>query len=117
MDLALGALVACGALGFVLYPLLWDRAPEEQPEPRDAESPAVRRAAIYQEILDLELERRTDKLDAADYEQLREACLARAAALLAEEEAEVGGLDERIEREVARLRAQRQGVRPESREP
>jgi hypothetical protein len=116
MELALGALVACAALGFVLYPLLQGRAPEEHPEPRDAESPTVRRAAIYQEILDLELERRTGKLDAADYEQLREAYLARAATLLAEEEAETGSLDEQIEREVARLRAQRRGVRQESRE-
>ena len=70
----------------------------------DEDSTEARRRAIYNEILDLELEHRIGKLSQADYQELRDDCLARAAALLAEEDAQHSAAAERVEREIAAMR-------------
>jgi hypothetical protein len=106
VELLLGALVVAGALGFVAYPLLrpaTGRAPAASHGP-EATDLAARRRAMYEEILELELDYRVGKIDEADYRQLTEACLARAAALLAEADSRQAALEERAEREIAAMR-------------
>ena len=111
MEILLGAVVVILALGFVMLPLLRRRVPgrlgvADAPSPADdprVAGPADRRE-IYRQILDLDLDHRVGKLDDADYRELSEACLARAAALLAEEERDTAAADERVEREIAAMR-------------
>ncbi len=106
MELALGALVVAAALGFVIYPLLRPRLASTPggPDADRQQTLAERRQAIYREIVDLEFDHRVGKLDEADYRELSDACLARAASLLAEADAEQTLLDERAEREIAAMR-------------
>jgi hypothetical protein len=111
MGILLGAVVVILALGFVMLPLLRRRAPgrlEVTDPPSPADDPRVAgpadRREIYRQILDLDLDHRVGKLDDADYRELSEACLARAASLLAEEERDTAAADERVEREIAAMR-------------
>ena len=103
MEYLLGGLVVLIALAFVGWPLL--RPPRSVPT---GEAPvlssAEQRAAIYRELLELELDQRLGKLDEADYRALADALLARAAALLSAEDATIESLDEQIEREIAEHR-------------
>ncbi len=104
MEYLVGMLVVAAALAFVAYPLFRRSAAAIRPF-ETAESFAERRAAVYRELLELEFDHRVGKLTDADFRQLSDACLERAARLVAAEEQTTEALDARIEREVAAMRA------------
>lgn len=107
MEYILGAVVVLIALAFVGWPLIRPpRAVVTASEP--VLSPAEQRAAIYHELVELELDQKLGKLDEADHRALADALLARAAALLTDEDASIERIDGQIEREIA---AQRQAPR------
>ena len=103
MEYLLGALVVTAVISFVVLPLLRTRRPAPstivQTTSRDE------RAEIYQELIELELDQRVGKLAEADYRELSDALLARAAALISEEDAQTAALEDQIEREIAAIRA------------
>ena len=106
LELLVGVVLVLLAVGFVAYPLAGARS-ASRPGPAgeiDEVSPQARRRAIYNEILDLELEHQIGKLSQADYQELTDACLARAAALLGEEDAQHSAAAESVEREIAAMR-------------
>jgi cytochrome c553 len=100
---ALGALVVVGVLAFVVLPLVRRRAAAVTTPATP--SLAEQRAEIYRELTELELDQRVGKISERDYREQSEALLARAAALIAAEDAEAATIDERIEREIAEARA------------
>ncbi|HYU17460.1 MAG TPA: hypothetical protein VEQ11_02075 [Chloroflexota bacterium] len=104
MELLGGSIVVIAALGFVCYPLIRWREPGAGGQVDAEDGLAARRRAIYQEMIDLDLDHRVGKLDDADYQQLYQTCLARAAALLAQADAQATQAEERVEREVAAMR-------------
>ena len=102
MAYVLGALVVVAVLAFVVRPLLRRR-------PADAaDSPTVdtaqERAGIYRELLELELDQRVGKIAEADYQEQSALLLARAAALISQEDAESVAADVAVEREIAEAR-------------
>ena len=99
----LGALVVLAVLTFVVLPLVrrQARVPAVPPMPSLAEQ----RAAIYRELTELELDQRVGKVTEADFKETSELLLARAAALISDEDAEAADLDARVEREIAEARA------------
>ncbi len=103
MEYLLGALATLAALAFVAYPLFRRGAPAmsavEAPE-----TFAERRAAVYRELLELEFDHRVGKLSDADFRELSEAALERAASVLAEADASQAATDEHLEREIASVR-------------
>ncbi|MFN8637831.1 MAG: c-type cytochrome biogenesis protein CcmI [Chloroflexota bacterium] len=99
----LGALVVVVVLAFVVLPLVRRRASTSGSVPVVA-SPAEERAAIYGELIELELDQRVGKVDEADYQALSETLLARAAELIAVEDALSGDADSEVEREIAAAR-------------
>jgi hypothetical protein len=115
VELVLGAVVVALAIAFVAYPLLRPSATSftavgsslglAADDERGGVELSAAREAIYREILELEFDHRIGKLDDADYTQLAEACLARAAALVAESDAREAGLEDRVEQEIASMRA------------
>ncbi len=107
VELVLGAIVVVLALAFVVYPLLRpkQRAALEPVRGSESDNPWAARQTIYREMLELEFDHRVGKLDEADFQQLSEDCLARAAALMAESDARRAGADDTVEQEVAALRA------------
>ncbi len=106
MEYVLGAVVVLLALAFVGWPLLRPpRAVISAGEP--VLSQAEQRAAIYRELVELELDQKLGKLDEADHRALADALMARAATLLADEDATIGSIDDQLEREIA---AQRQAM-------
>lgn len=104
MEYLAGAVVVLAALAFVAQPL-FRRAEAVTPPDESPESYAERRAVVYRELLELELDHRIGTLNDADFHQLSDACLARAASLVAAEEQTTEAVDARIEREVAAMRA------------
>jgi hypothetical protein len=106
VELWLGGLVVVLALAFVAYPLLRPRAaPVGDPADIDgAADGTADRYTLYREMLDLDFEHRLGKLNDDDYRELSEACLARAAELLAREDARESEAAERAEREIAAMR-------------
>ncbi|MBI4492128.1 MAG: hypothetical protein HY690_04985 [Chloroflexi bacterium] len=98
----LGLLLAALAIAFVLYPLARPGRPQPGEEPRD--ELALRRAAIYREVLDLEFDRKLGKLSEADYRTSSAALLQRAAALLEQAAVAEQELDARLEQEIAAAR-------------
>jgi cytochrome c-type biogenesis protein CcmI len=101
-----GALVVLAVLAFVILPLLRRDRRAARPSPEVVTpSPAEQRAAIYRELTELELDQRVGKVTEADFQEQSEALLARAAALISEEDAETAALDAQIEREIAKARA------------
>ncbi|MDP8922407.1 MAG: hypothetical protein M3O34_05960 [Chloroflexota bacterium] len=103
MEYLAGAVAVLAALAFVAYPLV-RRAAATAPPVESTESYAERRTAVYRELLELEFDHRVGKLSNEDFRQLADACLARAAALVAAEEQMAEALDACIEREVAAMR-------------
>jgi hypothetical protein len=99
---ALGALVVILVLAFVVLPLT--RRRPVATKAAAGPSLAVQRAEIYQELTELELDQRVGKISEADYQEQSEALLARAAALIAAEDAEAASVDQQIEREIAEAR-------------
>lgn len=98
----LGALVILLVLAFVVLPLVWRRT--GRAVPATVASPAAERAEIYRELVELELDQRIGKVDEADFQALSENLLARAAALIADEDAPGDDADGEIEREIAAAR-------------
>ncbi len=99
----LGALVVVAVLAFVVLPLVRRRVATGSSASVMA-SPADERAAIYGELIELELDQRVGKMDEADYTALSETLLARAAELIAAEDALSGDADSDVEREIAAAR-------------
>jgi hypothetical protein len=105
VEYTLGGLVVAAALAFVALPLLRPRRTASVGEGEAAPSLAEQRAAVYRELLELELDHRVGKLDAADYQSLADGLRARAALLLSAEDATLRQADEQVEREIAEQRA------------
>ena len=101
---ALGLLLALLALAFVLYPILRPGVAAAEPHAADADEREERRVAIYRQILEIEFDERTGKIDPADGRALTAELLLEAAALLAREPAPPPDLDREIEREIAAVR-------------
>ncbi len=115
MEYALAAVVVLLAVGVVLHPLVSSAVPRAPADAGSSDHNARvdhQRAAIYQEIAELQFDRGLGKLDDADLRALEDALLARAAALLAQEERVKARLDLAIEREVAIVRARLSNCEP-----
>ena len=102
MQYALGALVILAVLAFVALPIIRRRQPRSVAAP--AAGPAETRAAIYQELLELELDQKVGKIAEADYRELSEALLMRAASLISDEEEHPAPEDDEVERAIAQAR-------------
>ena len=105
MEYALGALVVLAVLAFVALPIVRRRQP--QPVAAPVARPVETRAAIYQELLELELDQKVGKIAEADYRELSEALLMRAASLISDEEGHPSTEDDEVERAIAQVRASR----------
>lgn len=110
MEYLLGGLVVVAVLAFVVLPLVRRTGGETATVASPA--PAEERAAIYRELLELELDQRVGKVTEADYKELSEALLARAAALISVEDAESTTVDAAIEHEIAAMRQKRPPSEP-----
>jgi hypothetical protein len=105
MELLLGATVVAVAIGFVVWPLFrTEQSADERAPEAGGLSGITSRREIYREVLDLELDHRVGKLSDEDYRALSEASLARATALVAEEERQIEAADIRVEQEIAAMR-------------
>ena len=105
MELVLAAAVVGSALAFVAWPLLRPAGAREEAGVRDGDANSVQqRQLIYAEILELELDHEMGKLSDADYRELSQAALDRAARSLANADATGADRDERLEREIAAAR-------------
>ena len=105
---ALALLLGAAALVFVAAPLLRARAEPDEPE----ESPpgaglGARKDTLYEGIKDLDFEYAQGKVGEGDYRAVRAAMVGEAAAVLEQLEAAGagGGLDQRVEAEVAASRS------------
>ncbi|MGE3267579.1 MAG: hypothetical protein AB7P40_02455 [Chloroflexota bacterium] len=98
-----GALVVIAVLAFVALPLV-RRQREEQTTVSPLVEAANERATIYRELVELELDHRIGKITAADFKDLSDGLLARAAGLITAEEAVSVNIDEQVEREIAAMR-------------
>jgi hypothetical protein len=108
MEYALGAVIVLLALGAVIYPLVRPRPGYKVLAGIDIEGEQaleMQRASIYCEIADLQFDHRVGKLAEADFLELRQGLLERAAELLAEDDRRRTALGHLVEREVARVRA------------
>jgi hypothetical protein len=103
MQYALVALVILAVLAFVSLPIVRRRRPQSVAAP--VAGPAETRAAIYQELLELELDQKVGKIAEADYRELSEALLMRAASLISDEDGHQAPADDEVEREIAQARA------------
>lgn len=102
MMLALGVVLVIAAIVFALLPLFW---PHQSAAPPEAD-PLHRRAALYQEILDAELDYRLGKLSEIDYMELCDHLLGQAVLLInADPDGDVGTATSEIEAEIAAARA------------
>jgi hypothetical protein len=106
MEYAAAALVVMAVLAFVVLPLVRgvNQVPTGETLPSSLTA-AQERASIYQELVELELDHRVGKVTADDYREQADLLLARAAALISEEDAQLSAADEHIEREIAAVRA------------
>lgn len=102
MEYILGAGVVLGVLAFVVLPLVQNRSVAS--DVGDTPDSTQERAAIYRELLELELDLKVGKLADADYHELSAALLARAAALISQQDAAATALDTLVEREIAEAR-------------
>jgi cytochrome c-type biogenesis protein CcmI len=102
VEYILGGLVVVSVLAFVVLPLL--RGRRAAPATLTPDGPVEERATIYRELLELELDQKVGKITDADYRELGDALLARAAALISDEDAQVTADDNEVEREIAEMR-------------
>ncbi|MCC6173686.1 MAG: c-type cytochrome biogenesis protein CcmI [Chloroflexi bacterium] len=105
MDYLLGAALVVAALAFVVLPLTRRRSSNSMAGTGVALTPAEQRAAVYRELVDLEMDHRVGKIDDEDFQQLSDALLARASTLMAQEDSGRLAVDDEIEREIAAMRA------------
>ncbi len=104
MTLVIGIALVVLAITFVLLPLFRKPSTLEADRP----DPAVLRAALYQQILDAELDTRLGKLDSVDFQELRTRLLREAAALIVADQGEAIANEDataRVEHEIAAARA------------
>jgi cytochrome c-type biogenesis protein CcmI len=99
-----GALLVVAVVAFVALPLVRRTGGSATTVPSAPES-AEERTTIYRELIELELDHRIGKIAEADFHEQRDGLLARAAALIAVEDAAVSTADDQIEREIAATRA------------
>lgn len=76
--LAVGTMLAVGALAFVLYPLFFDTRPAETPRPLPAASERPADDSAIVALREIEFDRATGKLSDSDYAELRGEYAARA---------------------------------------
>ena len=88
MDTSTFILIALGAviLAFVLWPFLRRTPPPRLKSQQDSFSDALEteKHYVYRSVVDLDADFRAGKIDAAEYQRLREALLKEAARLLAQ---------------------------------
>jgi hypothetical protein len=102
MQYALGALVVLAVLAFVVLPIVRRGKPRSEAAP--VAGPAETRATIYRELLELELDQKVGKIAEADYRELSEALLMRAASLISDEDGLPAPEDDEVERAIAQAR-------------
>jgi cytochrome c-type biogenesis protein CcmI len=109
--IALGLLLALVALLFVLLPVLRP-GPSAREAGGDGREREAQRRELYRQILEIEFDQRTGKIDPDDARQLSERLLARAAWLLSADgrPSTDGEAAAEIEREVAALRRALEGA-------
>ncbi len=112
MEFIVIAILVVLVIGFIAYPLFTVRHEQAAPAANALDSLIAQRDSAYDAIRDLDFDFQLGKLSQADYELLREKYKARAALALQQIDQLAGstGAGERIEEEVARLRAR--GARP-----
>jgi hypothetical protein len=103
MEYTVGAIVVVAVLAFVVMPIIRRQPPAAVAAA--AAGPVETRAAIYQELLELELDQKVGKITEADYRELSEVLLLRAASLISEEDDHPTAAGDEVEREVAQARA------------
>ena len=104
MTIWIGAGLVLLAIAFVLWPLFRPSAVLPPTQPIEAR---LRRAALYREILDAELDQQLGKLTLHDYVELRDQLLERAAQLLSDGETTATfPVEQLIEAEIAAVRGQ-----------
>ena len=99
----LGIALVAAAAAFVLLPFARGVRTEVAPAVVDSDAPD--RFALYQQVLELDFDRRLGKLSDEDYDKLSAELLAEAGEALREERGTIGEIDEEIEREIAAARA------------
>ena len=102
MEYLLGGLVVVAVLAFVVLPLL--RRHDSNGVVHPTIDPSNERAEIYRQLLELELDQKVGKIAEADYREISDAMLARAATLISQEDAESLTADAAVEREIAAAR-------------
>jgi hypothetical protein len=106
--LALGTLLAIGALAFVLAPLFREDAAGDPAEPRPAHADGDGEGAIVA-LREIEFDRETGKLSDTDYAELKALYTARALTAMRAREGEISAappsLDDEIEARIRRHRA------------
>ncbi len=108
MEYLAGVVVMVLALAAVVVPLLSPGRAELTWEPEvedDAGSLHAQRQAIYRQIAELQLDRRLGKLDEADFRELKDALLSRAASLLEDAGRRRLAMEQLAERTIAEARA------------
>jgi hypothetical protein len=109
----LGIALVAAAAAFVLLPFARGAHVESVVA---SENPAAERFRLYQQVLELELDRDLGKLSAADYDQLSTQLLSQAGAALRDEKGTLSAVDAEIEREIAAARAAFAAARNSARE-
>jgi hypothetical protein len=103
MEYLAGALVVGLVLLFVGWPLL-RQSPGAANVGLSERQPEEERAEIYRELVELELDHRIGKVTAADFRELSDGLLERAAALIVAEDAQTHDAEEQVEREIGAMR-------------
>jgi hypothetical protein len=103
MEYLAGALVVGLVLLFVGWPLLRQSSGPTATESSE-KRPEEERAEIYRELVELELDHRIGKVTSADFRDLSDSLLERAAALIVAEDAQTHDAEEQVEREIGAMR-------------
>ena len=103
MEYIAGALVVGLVLVFVGWPLL-RQSPDAAIVGSSEKLPEEERAEIYRELVELELDHRIGKVIAADFQELSDSLLERAAALIVAEDTQTHDAEEQVEREIGAMR-------------
>ena len=115
MEILLALVLLAAVFAVLAYPLYQSRPPLEFAPAGTLNDLLAQRDGVYATLRDLDLDYQLGKLDAVDYQALREKYLARASVLLQQLDALRGvdtahrDLSDEIEREVAVLRQQAPG--------
>ena len=105
IPLAIGTLLAIGALAFVLYPLFAGGAAAPPPRRSAPAAPSARQLAV-EALREIEFDRATGKLSEADYDEMKARYTQQAvAAMRAEGSAPPSLTDDAVEAEIRRFRA------------